>query len=98
MPGYTAEAISIQVYHADGPNRSLVLPKRDDVRLIPNPQRFIDALDALCHGGPTKLRVNPDRPGRDEPRVIKRAKDHYTYMTKPRDELRQALGITRVAA
>jgi hypothetical protein len=55
-------------------------------------------LDALCHGGPIKLRVNPDRPGRDEPRVIKRAKDHYTYMTKPRDELRQTLGITRVAA
>ncbi|MEM1356535.1 MAG: IS4 family transposase, partial [Planctomycetota bacterium] len=59
---------------------------------------FIDALDALCHSGPTQLRVNPDRPHRDEPRVIKRAKDHYTYMTRPRDELRQALGIPRIAA
>jgi len=59
---------------------------------------FIDALDALCHGGPATLRVNPSRPDRDEPRVIKRAKDHYTYMTRPRDELRKTLGITRVAA
>ena len=59
---------------------------------------FIDALDALRHGGPTRLRLNPDRPGRDEPRVIKRAKDRYTYMTKPRDALRQALGIKRIAA
>mgnify|MGYP001826468796 CR=1 FL=1 len=59
---------------------------------------FIDALDALCHGGPITIRVNPKRPDRDEPRVIKRAKDHYTYMTRPRDQLRQALGITRVAA
>jgi hypothetical protein len=67
-------------------------------RAPPDRVSFIDALDALCHGGPIKLRVNPDRPGRDEPRVIKRAKDHYTYMTKPRDELRQTLGITRVAA
>ena len=32
---------------------------------------FIDALDALCHGGPRELRTNPDRPGRDEPCVIK---------------------------
>jgi len=64
----------------------------------PSRVSFIDALDALCHGGPTRLRINPDRPGRDEPRVIKRAKDRYSYMTKPRDILRQALGITRIAA
>jgi hypothetical protein len=64
----------------------------------PDRVSFIDALDALCHGGPTRLRINPNRPGRDEPRALKRAKDHYPYMTKPRDELRQSLGITRVAA
>lgn len=64
----------------------------------PDRVSFIDALDALCHGGPTRLRINPNRPGRDEPRVIKRAKDRYSYMTKPRDALRQTLGITRVAA
>lgn len=70
-----------------------------------DPQRlsFIDALDALRHRGPrdaanVRLTVHPLRPGRHEPRVIKRRKDRYTYMTKPRDELRQMLGIRRVAA
>jgi hypothetical protein len=59
---------------------------------------FTDALDAVCHGTRTPLRINAHRPGRDEPRVIKRPKDHHTYMTKPRDQLRQDLGITRHAA
>lgn len=62
---------------------------------------FIDALEALCHGGPRvaatlKLLVNPHRPGRHQPRVIKRRKDRYTYMTRPRDELCKALGMIRV--
>ena len=64
----------------------------------PDRVSFIDALDAVCHGSRTPLRINAYRPGRDEPRVIKRPKDHYTYMTKPRDQLRQALGIARHAA
>lgn len=38
---------------------------------------------------------NPDRPYRDEPRVIKRRKDTYRYMTRPREVLRQELEITR---
>jgi len=61
---------------------------------------FIDALDVLCpSGGKTlPLMINPQRPGRDEPRVIKRPKDRYTYMTRPRDELRQSLGIMRLTA
>lgn len=61
---------------------------------------FIDALDALCFGSdPTRpIVVNPDRPDRDEPRRIKRPKDRYTYLTRPRDELRQTLGIQRPAA
>jgi hypothetical protein len=64
---------------------------------------FIDALDVLCYCDPIvaasmKLTVNPHRPGRHEPRVIKRRKDRYTYMTRPREQLRQALGIKRVAA
>jgi len=64
----------------------------------PDRVSFSDALDAVCHGTRTPLRLNAHRPGRDEPRVIKRPKDRYTLMTKPRDELRQTLGITRVAA
>ena len=55
---------------------------------------FVDALDALRHGdgdANTALIINPDRPGRTQPRVIKRRKDRYTYMTRPRDQLRRAL-------
>jgi len=64
---------------------------------------FIDALEALREYGPLlaamlRLVVHPRRPGRHEPRVIKRKKDRYTYMTRPRDELRKALGITRLVA
>jgi len=63
---------------------------------------FIDALHALRHRPHEvawlPLIVNPNRPGRDQPRVIKRRKDRYTMMTKPRDQLRKALEITRVAA
>ncbi len=63
---------------------------------------FIDALDALRHpqalAASRRLIINPNRPGRDEPRVIKRRKDRYTVMTRPRENLRQELGITRVAA
>ena len=63
---------------------------------------FIDALDVLRHAAtlatPPPLKVNPFRPGRDEPRRIKRPRDRYPYLTRPRDELRRELGITRIAA
>ena len=60
---------------------------------------FKDTLSVLRHC-PDRIRttdivVNPDRPGRDEPRVLKRRKDTYRYMTRPREILRQELGITR---
>lgn len=66
--------------------------------VAPDRVSFIEALDALCYGARTPLRINAHRPDRDEPRVIKRPKDHYTYMTKPREQLRQDLGIARHAA
>ncbi len=63
---------------------------------------FIDAMDVMRYQPELlevlSLVVNPWRPGRDEPRVIKRRKDRYGYMTRPRDVLRQELGITRDAA
>ena len=37
------------------------------------------------------LIVNPDRPGRVEPRVLKRRPKEYPRMTRPRQELRQEL-------
>jgi hypothetical protein len=56
---------------------------------------FIDALRWLCAARDGRdlgdLVVNPKRPGRFEPRVIKRRKDRYPYMTKPREDLRQAM-------
>lgn len=48
---------------------------------------FIDALDTLRYRGRdapvTELMVNPDRPGRNRPRRLKRRKDRYTYLTNP---------------
>ena len=35
-----------------------------------------------------------DRPGRIEPRVIKRRRHHYPLMTRPRPELRRELCAT----
>jgi len=63
---------------------------------------FIDALRWLCAARDGRdlgdLVVNPKRPGRFEPRVIKRRKDRYPVMTKPREQLRQALLGNRVMA
>lgn len=83
--------------------RLLMLEAARRQGVAPDRVSFADALDALRHRRPRALaslllRVNPLRPGRCEPRVIKRRKDRYTYLTRPRDQLRQLLGITRVAA
>jgi hypothetical protein len=40
---------------------------------------------------PSVLRVNPSRPGRVEPRVVKRRPKQYMRMTKPRSVLRKEL-------
>jgi Transposase DDE domain len=56
---------------------------------------FIDALRWLRDAGPdtrlTPLVVNPSRPDRLEPRVLKRRMKEYTLMKKPRTKLRKAL-------
>jgi len=63
---------------------------------------FVDALRWLCAARdgdePVDLIVNPQRTGRVEPRVLKRRKDRYPYMTKPRPQLRQALMGSAVRA
>ena len=62
-----------------------------DVRRI----SFIDALRWLQSASPgddlTKLVVNPYRPNRLEPRVIKRRPKSYPLMTKPRKDLKKEL-------
>jgi hypothetical protein len=63
---------------------------------------FIDALRwlraALWADVPLRLKVNPLRPGRCQPRVRKRRPKNYPVMKKPRQELLQALERTRVTA
>ena len=56
---------------------------------------FVDMLRWLAQAGPgdglPELVVNPDRPGRVEPRVRKRRPKQYPLMKKPRSELRNRL-------
>jgi hypothetical protein len=63
---------------------------------------FVDALRWLRAARPgdqlPALVVNPDRPGRVQPRVRKRRPKQYPLMTRPRDELRKALLKQRPAA
>jgi hypothetical protein len=63
---------------------------------------FVDALRWLADAihGPTelKLRVNPDRPGRFEPRAVKRRPKEYDRLNKPREVLRKHLADKKLAA
>jgi hypothetical protein len=63
---------------------------------------FIDALrwlrDAQADTSLTKLMINPARPHRLEPRVLKRRMKQYDLMKKPRHELRKALLRKKPAA
>jgi hypothetical protein len=60
----------------------------------PNRVSFVDALRWLRHAEPgeelPRLRVNPDRPGRVQPRARKRRPKNYRLMNKPRAVLREA--------
>jgi len=64
-------------------------------RVPPDRISFTDALRYLRQFGLTDLDrdliVNPARPGRVEPRVIKRRMKKFPLMVKPRGQLRQAL-------
>jgi hypothetical protein len=63
---------------------------------------FIDALRWLRNAKLNTLLfdlvVNPSRPNRLEPRVIKRRMKEYCLMQKPRQKLRKALSRKRAAA
>ena len=71
-------------------------------RVRPARLSFIDALRWLQPPKPTRslpeLIVNPERPGRVEPRCIKRHMKEYDLMTRPREELRKRLKKRRDAA
>ena len=67
---------------------------------------FVDALRWLCQASydPGRadqiidLVVNPHRPGRVEPREVKRRPKPYKVMTSPRQTLKQALASSRLTA
>ena len=71
-------------------------------RVAPHRISFIDALRWLQPSKPSgplpELIVNPIRPGRTEPRCIKRRMKEYDLMTRPRHELRKRLKKRRDAA
>jgi hypothetical protein len=55
---------------------------------------FADTLAWLRHGDlstPAELKINPFRPGRIEPRAVKRHDRRFPYMTKPRTVLKSQL-------
>lgn len=64
-------------------------------RVQPNRISFVDALRWLRESKPgeelSRLKVNPHRPGRVEPRVKKRRPKKFKLMNKPRAVLRAAL-------
>ena len=64
---------------------------------------FVDALRWLRQAGEAgqgwiALLVNPRRPDRLEPRVVKRRPKSYRLMTRPREDLRQAMTRQTLAA
>jgi hypothetical protein len=71
-------------------------------KVPPDRISFIDALRWLRDARDARERidliVNPKRPGRIEPRVIKRRMKEYPLMKRPRDELRQLLLSGKLAA
>ena len=63
---------------------------------------FVDALRWLCYAElesplPTLI-VNPERPGRFEPRVRKRRPKEFPVMKRPREQLRKGLQNKDLAA
>jgi len=64
-------------------------------RVDPGRISFIDTVRWLLSAAPgeplPKLVVNPLRPNRHEPRVVKDRQDTYKVMTRPRAQLRKAL-------
>jgi len=62
---------------------------------------FVDALRWLADAGPDeelpRLVINPDRPGRVQPRVVKRRPKKSLWMTGTRAEWRKRLMASTVA-
>jgi Transposase DDE domain len=70
--------------------RMLMFEAAQQQGVHPDRVSFIDALNTLRYRPPGEpvplLTINPIRPGRDQPRVIKRRKNRYPVMTRPRQQ------------
>ena len=70
--------------------------------VLPERMSFIDTVRWLLSAAEDAplpdLVINPHRPGRHEPRVVKDLKDTYTKMVRPRAELRKQLKQQKDAA
>lgn len=82
--------------------RLVMLKAAQRQRVRPNRISFVDALRWLQPPKPDaplpELVVNPERPGRFEPRCIKRRPKQYERLKRPRNELRKRLRNRRDAA
>ena len=71
-------------------------------QVAPERISFVDALRWLAHAPPEAplppLVINPLRPHRQEPRVVKRRPKSHKLMTRPRDQLRRELQLRRKTA
>jgi len=71
----------------------LMLQAAQRQRVEPHRISFIDTLRWLICARPGEslpdLIINPHRPGRHEPRVVKDREDTYTKMSRPRAELKK---------
>jgi hypothetical protein len=82
--------------------RAVMVQAGEQGGVEPERVSFVDALrwlrQALWDDVPLRVKINPLRPGRFQPRVRKRRPKGYPLMTKPRHELLQALERQRVPA
>jgi hypothetical protein len=82
--------------------RIVILEAAERQRVAAERISFIDALRWLRSAGPgtdlATLLVNPSRPNRIEPRVLKRRLKKFLVMKKPRDILRKAVLRKKIAA
>lgn len=82
--------------------RLVMLRAAERQKVDPDRISFIDTIRWLTSAAPgqplTDLVINPHRPDRHEPRVVKDREDTYTKMTRPRHVLRKELKSKGVAA
>jgi IS4 transposase len=100
VPGVVKEMLAFVIIY--NLVRRLMYQAAQRQRVQPSRISFIDAWRWLRHARPHDplpiLKVNPERPGRVEPRVRKRRPKPFPLMTRPRAQLRQEILTQRIAA